>query len=199
MRLVRKRPVRRLSGRSWLAVPVRRRPARRLSGRRPWRRPSGRRRTARRQPARGKPESRRPESAEPPGKAAPRNAEQPRPARPVQRPVEQGSKEQQTRGRRPGQGERRRPQNQRGGLPAGLQPLHPEDRARRAQRQQRQHGQSSRRQPGGESGRDFPRWTAVENGLTFRPRVPSKRPRPELQLAVGGVPPRSVVRGDSVK
>lgn len=84
-----------------------------------------------------------------PGKAAPRNAEQPRPARPVQRPAEQGSKEQQTRGRRLGQGERRRPQNQRGGLPAGLQPLHPEDRARRAQRQQRQHGQSSRRQPGG--------------------------------------------------
>lgn len=84
-----------------------------------------------------------------PGKAAPRNAEQPRPARPVQRPAEQGSKEQQTRGRRPGQGEHRRPQNQRGGLPAGLQPLHPEDRARRAQRQQRQHGQSSRRQPGG--------------------------------------------------
>ena len=84
-----------------------------------------------------------------PGKAAPRNAEQPRPARPVQRPAEQGSKEQQTRGRRPGQGERRRPQNQRGGLPAGLQPLHPEDRARRAQRQQRQHGQSPRRQPGG--------------------------------------------------
>lgn len=84
-----------------------------------------------------------------PGKAAPRNAEQPRPARPVQRPAEQGSKEQQTRGRRPGQGEHRRPQNQRGGLPAGLQPLHPEDRARRAQRQQRQHGQSPRRQPGG--------------------------------------------------
>lgn len=84
-----------------------------------------------------------------PGKAAPRNAEQPRPARPVQRPAEQGSKEQKTRGRRPGQGEHRRPQNQRGGLPAGLQPLHPEDRARRAQRQQRQHGQSSRRQPGG--------------------------------------------------
>lgn len=84
-----------------------------------------------------------------PGKAAPRNAEQPRPARPVQRPAEQGSKEQKTRGRRPGQGERRRPQNQRGGLPAGLQPLHPEDRARRAQRQQRQHGQSPRRQPGG--------------------------------------------------
>lgn len=84
-----------------------------------------------------------------PRKAVPRKTEQPRPARPVQRPVEQGSKEQQTRGRRPGQGERRRPQNQRGGLPAGLQPLHPEDRARRAQRQQRQHGQSSRRQPGG--------------------------------------------------
>ena len=84
-----------------------------------------------------------------PGKAAPRKTEQPRPARPVQRPAEQGSKEQQTRGRRPGQGERRRPQNQRGGLPAGLQPLHPEDRARRAQRQQRQHGQSPRRQPGG--------------------------------------------------
>lgn len=81
-----------------------------------------------------------------PGKAAPRKTEQPRPARPVQRPAEQGSKEQQTRGRRPGQGERRRPQNQRGGLPAGLQPLHPEDRARRAQRQ---HGQSPRRQPGG--------------------------------------------------
>ena len=81
-----------------------------------------------------------------PGKAAPRKAEQPRPARPVQRPAEQGSKEQQTRGRRPGQGARRRPQNRRGGLPAGLQPLHPEDRARRAQRQ---HGQSSRRQPGG--------------------------------------------------
>ena len=84
-----------------------------------------------------------------PGKAAPGKTEQPRPARPVQRPAERGSKEQQTRGRRPGQGERRRPQNQRGGLPAGLQPLHPEDRARRAQRQQRQHGQSSRRQPGG--------------------------------------------------
>lgn len=84
-----------------------------------------------------------------PGKAAPRKAEQPRPARPVQRPAEQGSKEQQTRGRRPGYRERRRPQNQRGGLPAGLQPLHPEDRARRAQRQQRQHGQSPRRQPGG--------------------------------------------------
>ena len=84
-----------------------------------------------------------------PGKAAPGKTEQPRPARPVQRPAEQGSKEQQTRGRRPGQGERRRPQNQRGGLPAGLQPLHPEDRARRAQRQQRQHGQSPRRQPGG--------------------------------------------------
>lgn len=84
-----------------------------------------------------------------PGKVAPGKAEQPRPARPVQRPAEQGSKEQQTRGRRPGQGERRRPQNQRGGLPAGLQPLHPEDRARRAQRQQRQHGQSPRRQPGG--------------------------------------------------
>lgn len=82
-------------------------------------------------------------------KTAPRKTEQPRPARPVQRPAEQGSKEQQTRGRRPGQGERRRPQNQRGGLPAGLQPLHPEDRARRAQRQQRQHGQSPRRQPGG--------------------------------------------------
>ena len=84
-----------------------------------------------------------------PGKAAPRKTEQPRPARPVQRPAEQGSKEQQTRGRRPGHRERRRPQNRRGGLPAGLQPLHPEDRARRAQRQQRQHGQSSRRQPGG--------------------------------------------------
>lgn len=84
-----------------------------------------------------------------PGKAAPGKTEQPRPARPVQRPAERGSKEQQTRGRRPGQGERRRPQNQRGGLPAGLQPLHPEDRARRAQRQQRQHGQSPRRQPGG--------------------------------------------------
>ena len=84
-----------------------------------------------------------------PGKVAPGKTEQSRPARPVQRPAEQGSKEQQTRGRRPGQGERRRPQNQRGGLPAGLQPLHPEDRARRAQRQQRQHGQSSRRQPGG--------------------------------------------------
>ena len=84
-----------------------------------------------------------------PGKATPGKAEQPRPARPVQRPAEQGSKEQQARGRRPGQGERRRPQNQRGGLPAGLQPLHPEDRARRAQRQQRQHGQSPRRQPGG--------------------------------------------------
>ena len=84
-----------------------------------------------------------------PGKAAPGKTEQPRPARPVQRPAEQGSKEQQARGRRPGQGERRRPQNQRGGLPAGLQPLHPEDRARRAQRQQRQHGQSPRRQPGG--------------------------------------------------
>lgn len=84
-----------------------------------------------------------------PGKAAPGKAEQTRPARPVQRPAEQGSKEQQTRGRRPGHRERRRPQNQRGGLPAGLQPLHPEDRARRAQRQQRQHGQSSRRQPGG--------------------------------------------------
>ena len=84
-----------------------------------------------------------------PGKAAPRKTEQPRPARPVQRPAEQGSKEQQTRGQRPGHRERRRPQNQRGGLPAGLQPLHPEDRARRAQRQQRQHGQSSRRQPGG--------------------------------------------------
>lgn len=84
-----------------------------------------------------------------PGKATPRKTEQPRPARPVQRPAEQGSKEEQTRGRRPGQGERRRPQNQRGGLPAGLQPLHPEDRARRAQRQQRQHGQSPRRQPGG--------------------------------------------------
>lgn len=84
-----------------------------------------------------------------PGKAAPRKAEQSRPARPVQRPAEQGSKKQQTRGRRPGHRERRRPQNQRGGLPAGLQPLHPEDRARRAQRQQRQPGQSSRRQPGG--------------------------------------------------
>lgn len=84
-----------------------------------------------------------------PGKAAPGKTEQPRPARPVQRPAEQGSKEQQTRGRRPGHRERRRPQNRRGGLPAGLQPLHPEDRARRAQRQQRQYGQSSRRQPGG--------------------------------------------------
>lgn len=84
-----------------------------------------------------------------PGKAAPRKAEQPRPARPVQRPAEQGSKEQQTRGRRPGHRERRRPQNRRGGLPAGLQPLHPEDRARRAQRQQRQPGQSPHRQPGG--------------------------------------------------
>ena len=84
-----------------------------------------------------------------PGKAAPGKTEQPRPARPVQRPAEQGSKEQQTRGRRPGHRERRRPQNRRGGLPAGLQPLHPEDRARRAQRQQRQHGQSPRRQPGG--------------------------------------------------
>lgn len=82
-------------------------------------------------------------------KTAPRKAEQPRPARPVQRPVEQGSKEQQVRGRRPEQGARRRPQNQRDGLPAGLQPLHPEDRARRAQRQQRQHGQPPRRQPGG--------------------------------------------------
>ena len=82
-------------------------------------------------------------------KTAPRKAEQPRPARPVQRPAEQGSKEQQVRGRRPEQGARRRPQNQRGGLPAGLQPLHPEDRARRAQRQQRQHGQPPRRQPGG--------------------------------------------------
>ena len=76
-----------------------------------------------------------------PRKAVPRKTEQPRPARPVQRPAEQGSKEQQARGRRP--------QNQRGGLPAGLQPLHPEDRARRAQRQQRQHGQPPRRQPGG--------------------------------------------------
>lgn len=84
-----------------------------------------------------------------PGKAAQRKTEQPRPARPVQRPAEQGSKEQQTRGRRPGHRERHRPQNRRGGLPAGLQPLHPEDRARRAQRQQRQHGQSPRRQPGG--------------------------------------------------
>lgn len=82
-------------------------------------------------------------------KTAPRKAEQPRPARPVQRPAEQGSKEQQVRGRRPEQGARRRPQNQRDGLPAGLQPLHPEDRARRAQRQQRQHGQPPRRQPGG--------------------------------------------------
>lgn len=80
---------------------------------------------------------------------APRKAEQARPARLVQRPAEQGSKEQQVRGRRPEQGARRRPQNQRDGLPAGLQPLHPEDRARRAQRQQRQHGQSPRRQPGG--------------------------------------------------
>ncbi|WP_298604749.1 putative lipid II flippase FtsW [uncultured Rothia sp.] len=84
-----------------------------------------------------------------PGKAAPGKTEQSRPARPVQRPAEQGSKEQQARGQRPGHRERRRPQNRRGGLPAGLQPLHPEDRARRAQRQQRQHGQSSRRQPGG--------------------------------------------------
>lgn len=82
-------------------------------------------------------------------KTAPRKAEQPRPARPVQRPAEQGSKERQVRGRRPEQGARRRPQNQRDGLPAGLQPLHPEDRARRAQRQQRQHGQPPRRQPGG--------------------------------------------------
>lgn len=82
-------------------------------------------------------------------KTVPRKAEQPRPARPVQRPAEQGSKEQQVRGRRPEQGARRHPQNQRGGLPAGLQPLHPEDRARRAQRQQRQHGQPPRRQPGG--------------------------------------------------
>lgn len=82
-------------------------------------------------------------------KTAPHKAEQPRPARPVQRPAEQGSKEQQVRGRRPEQGARRHPQNQRGGLPAGLQPLHPEDRARRAQRQQRQHSQSPRRQPGG--------------------------------------------------
>lgn len=82
-------------------------------------------------------------------KTAPRKAEQARPARPVQRPAEQGSKGQQVRGRRPEQGARRRPQNQRGGLPAGLQPLHPEDRARRAQRQQRQHGQPPRRQPGG--------------------------------------------------
>lgn len=80
---------------------------------------------------------------------APRKAEQARPARPVQRPAEQGSKEQQVRGRRPEQGARRRPQNQRGGLPAGLQPLHPEDRARRAQRHQRQHSQPPRRQPGG--------------------------------------------------
>lgn len=82
-------------------------------------------------------------------KTAPRKAEQARPARPVQRPAEQGSKGQQVRGRRPEQGARRRPQNQRDGLPAGLQPLHPEDRARRAQRQQRQHGQPPRRQPGG--------------------------------------------------
>lgn len=82
-------------------------------------------------------------------KTAPRKAEQARPARPVQRPAEQGSKGQQVRGRRPEQGARRRPQNQRGGLPAGLQPLHPEDRARRAQRQQRQHSQPPRRQPGG--------------------------------------------------
>lgn len=82
-------------------------------------------------------------------KTAPRKAEQARPARPVQRPAEQGSKEQQVRGRRPEQGARRRPQNQHDGLPAGLQPLHPEDRARRAQRQQRQHGQPPRRQPGG--------------------------------------------------
>ena len=37
-------------------------------------------------------------------KTAPRKAEQPRPARPVQRPAEQGSKEQQVRGRRPEQG-----------------------------------------------------------------------------------------------
>lgn len=82
-------------------------------------------------------------------KTAPRKAEQTRPARPVQRPAEQGSKEQQVRGRRPEQGARRRPQNQRDGLPAGLQPLHPEDRARRAQRQRRQHSQPPRRQPGG--------------------------------------------------
>ena len=93
-------------------------------------------------------EQRAPE-AEASRKTAPRKAEQPRPARPVQRPVEQGSKEQQVRGRRPEQGARRRPQHQRGGLPAGLQPLHPEDRARRAQRQQRQHGQPPHRQPGG--------------------------------------------------
>ena len=93
-------------------------------------------------------EQRAPE-AEASRKTAPRKAEQPRPARPVQRPAEQGSKEQQVRGRRPEQGARRRPQHQRGGLPAGLQPLHPEDRARRAQRQQRQHGQPPRRQPGG--------------------------------------------------
>lgn len=93
-------------------------------------------------------EQRAPE-AEASWKTAPRKAEQPRPARPVQRPAEQGSKEQQVRGRRPEQGARRRPQHQRGGLPAGLQPLHPEDRARRAQRQQRQHGQPPHRQPGG--------------------------------------------------
>lgn len=106
-------------------------------------------RRAREEAERQKARERRAPGKAAPGKAAPRNAQQPRPARPVQRPAEQGSKEQKTRGRRPGQGERRRPQNQRGGLPAGLQPLHPEDRARRAQRQQRQHGQSPRRQPGG--------------------------------------------------
>ena len=84
-----------------------------------------------------------------PGKAAHGKTEQPRPARPVQRPAEQGSKEQQARGQRPGHRERRRPQNRRGGLPARLQPLHPEDRAPRAPGQQRHHGQSPRRQPGG--------------------------------------------------
>ena len=71
--------MRRLSGRSWLAVPVRKRPARRLSGRRPWRRPNGRRRTARRWPARGKPESRRPESAEPPARLHPARPSSPDP------------------------------------------------------------------------------------------------------------------------
>ncbi|VTY03887.1 putative lipid II flippase FtsW [Rothia mucilaginosa] len=93
-----------------------------------------------------KPREQRAPGTEASRKTAPRKAEQARPARPVQRPVEQGSKEQQVRGRRPEQGARRRPQNQRGGLPAGLQPLHPEDRARRAQRQL---GQPPRRQPGG--------------------------------------------------
>lgn len=101
-----------------------------------------------------KPREQKPREQRAPGagasrKTAPRKAEQARPARPVQRPAEQGSKGQQVRGRRPEQGARRRPQNQRGGLPAGLQPLHPEDRARRAQRQQRQHSQPPRRQPGG--------------------------------------------------